>query len=104
MEVFFSQRDKSKDEGMLLADFVDEHNFASCVSERVEENGSRNSDKKEHIEQDKSYDKCITPLGPTNHWQLIVRVRVIRRVDICYVDTFDKIAIVLLVIIDFGVR
>jgi hypothetical protein len=68
MEVFFPQGDKRKDEGMLLTDFVDKHDFASGVSERVEENGSRNGDKKEHIEQYKSYDKCITPLRPTNHW------------------------------------
>lgn len=35
---------------MLLSDFIDEHDFASCLSEGVEDDGAGNGDEEEHVQ------------------------------------------------------
>jgi len=60
-----------------LTNLIDQHSFASGLSERVEYDGSRNSYKEKYVENNEYYKKSITPLRPTYSHMLIIRIRIV---------------------------
>ena len=62
---------------MLLLYLIDQDNFRSCFSERVEQNSRWNGDKQEHIQKNEQNEEPINPKGILDGQELVIGIGII---------------------------